>query len=133
MRTKEFVLDASIDKLGGLLDAADQIFTNAEVAPAVKNQLLVIIEELFVNIASYAYPAGAGRATIRITFCAGRVILQFTDAGVPFNPLTYTHEKQGAGLEIGGRGLSLVRAWTDEARYERVGGQNTLTLERRLE
>ena len=91
----------------------------------------VMIEEIFVNIASYAYPDGGGTATIGLEFEGDDVIVSFTDSGIPFNPLakedpdiTLSAEERG----IGGLGIYMVKKTMDDVKYERRGNQNFLSF-----
>ena len=54
-----------------------------------KNQVRIAVEELFVNIASYAYSPETGTVTVRVKTetAPPSVTVTFVDAGVPFDPL----------------------------------------------
>ena len=100
-------------------------------------EISVAAEEVYVNIASYAYAPDTGTATIRMacTEDPAAVTLTFLDSGIPFNPL----EREDPDLslpveerEIGGLGILMVKKTMDEAHYERVDGQNILTLTKRI-
>ena len=103
----------------------------------VKFQLDVAIEEIFVNIAHYAYPSGEGTATIRC--CVGsdplQVTIQFLDQGKPFDPLakedadiTLSAEERG----IGGLGILMVKKTMDAVDYEYADGKNILTIKKSI-
>lgn len=96
-------------------------------------QIDIAVEEMFVNVASYAYRPGTGTATLRVhadasTRTAGITIL---DSGVPYDPLakedpdiTLPAEKR----QIGGLGIFMVKKSMDEVRYRRENGQNVFTM-----
>jgi sigma-B regulation protein RsbU (phosphoserine phosphatase) len=122
---------------GGLMEAAG-------VPPAVQNQLAVVLEEAFVNIASYAYvnpetgelPELPGEALLRIAEGNGSVALQLEDAGWEFDPLAHEPAEpagEGFSLSIGGRGIGLMQKWTDSMTYKRDNGRNVLTLTRKFD
>ena len=104
----------------------------------VKFQLAVAVEEIFVNIAHYAYhPEQAGTATIRC--CVGgsplQVTIQFLDNGKPFNPLakedadiTLSAEERG----IGGLGILMVKKSMDAVDYAYEDGKNVLTIKKSI-
>lgn len=101
----------------------------------VRFQLEMAIEEIFVNIANYAYKSGEGEAVVR---CAVeqdpiRLTIQFQDGGLPFNPLdraapdiTKSAEERG----IGGLGIHIVRETMDAVDYDYRDGKNILTLKK---
>lgn len=117
-------------------------FVEAELGKAdcpVKTQtaICVAIEELVVNIAHYAYPGGTGSAELAIGIDRDSRIATFviSDTGVPFNPL----EKQDPDItrpaeerEIGGLGIFIVKKTMDTVSYARVGGENRLTMKKKL-
>lgn len=104
----------------------------------VRAQLDVAVEEIFVNIARYAYPPGQpGWVLIRCQVDRGplRITLQFVDGGVPFNPLA----KRDADItlsaedrQIGGLGILMVKRSMDEMDYTYENGQNLLTLVKKI-
>jgi anti-sigma regulatory factor (Ser/Thr protein kinase) len=92
---------------------------------------MMAAEEIFVNIANYAYPGKIGEATVRAGRAEEAFVLQFEDAGVPFNPLAWPIPDIKAGIEdrsIGGLGIYLVRKMTDQAVYTRLPEKNQLTV-----
>ena len=119
------------------LDAVNE-FVNAkldevECLPQTRMQIELAVEEIFINIASYAYCPNEGPVTIRVTVEEApiRVILTFIDKGKPFDPLA----KKDADVslppeerEIGGLGIFLVKKTMDSVKYEYRNGQNILTV-----
>lgn len=101
-------------------------------------QLDVAVEEIFVNIARYAYPPGQpGWARVRCQVEQGplRIQIQFVDAGVPFNPLAKKDADITLSAEerhIGGLGILMVKRSMDAADYVYSGGNNILTLTKYL-
>ena len=100
-------------------------------------QLEMAIEELFVNICSYAYP---DEGDIVIQYCVEdnslKVIVNFIDNGIPFNPLEKEEPDLSLGVEereIGGLGLTLVRKNVDSLDYKYENNYNILTLEKIFE
>ena len=98
-------------------------------------QISVASEEIFVNIANYAYGDGKGTATVRAGVTDGVFTLTFSDSGKPFDPtkvpdpdVTLPAEERG----MGGLGIFMTKKITDEVRYERVGGKNVLTLIKKI-
>jgi serine/threonine-protein kinase RsbW len=76
-----------------------------------------------------------GRIEIALAARPGRLEIEFCDDGIPFDPLARElsdSDRDGTTREIGGDGLRIVRAYSNEARYHRDGGRNRLALVRRL-
>jgi anti-sigma regulatory factor (Ser/Thr protein kinase) len=102
---------------------------------AISDQVMLVNEEIFINIASYAYPIASGEVTARIVKKGNLLALQYEDAGIPFNPLEMPPPEINVPLEerkIGGLGIFLVRKMMDEVKYERVNNKNKLTLYKRI-
>jgi len=96
-------------------------------------QIDIAVEEIFVNIAHYAYGDQKGHAHIEISYRPAKkeFAISFIDNGKPFNPLeredpdvTLSAEKR----KIGGLGIYMVKKSMDDVKYVRVNGQNQLTI-----
>lgn len=137
---KEIQLEASIDSLKPLFDF---LISELSAQGCSKRDIRLVklcAEEVFVNIANYAYRPENGEARVTIDFPDDKhdpvpVILSFIDHGRPFNPLNEGPPDLEAGLEerhIGGLGIFLVRTKMDTVSYEYRDGQNILTLTKNL-
>lgn len=102
---------------------------------ALKTQMMisVVVEEIFVNIASYAYPNKEGDATVTVDFNNDDVFITFEDSGIGFNPLeredpdiTLSAEER----DIGGLGIFMVKKTMDDVTYSREDGKNVLTIKK---
>lgn len=109
-----------------------------DCSPKAIYQIQVAIEEILVNIVSYARLTEDDHIEVRCEVLDGplRVVLQFLDAGVPFDPL----EKGDPDTSLeaimereGGLGIFLVKQMMDEVSYSYEGGRNTLTIQKGLE
>ncbi|WP_147819173.1 ATP-binding protein [Salidesulfovibrio onnuriiensis] len=106
------------------------------VSPAVVLKLDLVLEELVVNIGSYAYPDSGGDMEINCTRKAlddGREVfcLSMRDWGARFDPLEAAAPDTGAGLEergIGGLGIYLIREMAAHCEYIRHGDMNEFTV-----
>ena len=123
------------------LDAVtDFVLQRPEIAACPKNtqlQLRLAVEEVFVNIASYAYDPAIGPAEVRCEVLDDplRVVIQFLDHGKPFDPLARedADTSEEALMErIGGLGILLVKETMDDVRYSYEGGKNILTIIKNL-
>ena len=123
------------------LDAVtDFVLQRPEIAACPKNtqmQLRLAVEEVFVNIASYAYDPSIGPAEVRCEVLDDplRVVIQFLDHGKPFDPLAKedADTSEEALMErIGGLGILLVKETMDEVSYSYEDGKNILTILKKL-
>ena len=97
-------------------------------------QIGVAVEEFFVNIASYAYGEGSGRARIRVEAFGDHAVITLTDSGVAYDPLAKEDPDTALAAEqrpIGGLGIFMAKKMMDEIRYERKDGCNILTMIKR--
>jgi anti-sigma regulatory factor (Ser/Thr protein kinase) len=98
------------------------------------NQINLAVEEVFINIANYAYSPKKGSAVISIS--AGKDIqLKFEDSGKAYNPLAQAipdFEKPSTEREIGGLGVFLVKKYMDTVDYARIDDKNVLSMSKRL-
>ena len=100
-------------------------------------QLRLAIEEVFVNIASYAYAPGEGEAEIRCQVLEEplRVVICFLDGGQPFDPLAREDadtSAEGLMSREGGLGILLVKKTMDDVQYSYEDGKNILTIVKKL-
>jgi sigma-B regulation protein RsbU (phosphoserine phosphatase) len=132
---KEIALKASIDELEKLLDWMACIFENYSCPGKICNQLAVITEEIFVNIAQYAYDGEDGGVLIRVGRAGSNLVMQFVDSGKRFNPLEKSDPDIDAPLEersVGGLGIYIMKKWMDSIQYDRVDDENRLTLRKSI-
>ena len=100
-------------------------------------QIDLAVEEIFVNIASYAYAPGEGMAEVSaaVSDAPARLTVTFRDSGVPYDPTAKQNPDVSAmaqDRQIGGLGIFLTKRVMDEVRYEYRGGQNVLTMIKKL-
>ena len=97
----------------------------------VQTQLAIAVEELFVNIAHYAYDGKPGKMQLGLLPIDGGVSLRFSDHGMPFDPtarkdpdITLPAEER----DVGGLGILMVKKTMNSVDYKYENGQNILTL-----
>ena len=124
--------EAVRENLDQVLTFLDSQLENWDCPMRVQMQLDVAVEELFVNIASYAYVDKTGIADITIELLPGQVVqITFRDSGIPYNPLEKPDPditKPAEEREIGGLGIYIVKKSMDEVLYRYEDGQNILTI-----
>ena len=133
----EMTVEARIDRLNDVLGFVDAELEKVDCPPKIQMQVDIAVEEMFVNIASYAYQPGTGNATIRVeTAQAPRAVtVTFIDRGVPFDPLAKPDPDVTLSAEerrIGGLGIYMVKKSMDEMKYEYRDGQNILMIRKAI-
>lgn len=134
---KELSIPAEVEKLPELLSFLEQQLEEVGCSPKTQMQISVAAEEIFVNIANYAYAPGKGIATVRLTIREdpSEAAITFIDRGTPFDPLKKEDPDVTLSLEereIGGLGIYMTKKTMDDVRYEYKDGQNQLTLIKKL-
>lgn len=132
----ELSLDATIENLDEVLAFVDQHLEEADCSMKVQMQIDVAVEEIFVNIAHYAYKPEIGRALVQLDFEPGNVVaITFVDSGIPYDPLAKADPDVTLSAEerqIGGLGIYMVKKSMDEMLYAREDGKNILVLKKKL-
>lgn len=94
------------------------------------------LEEVVVNVIHYAYDdAREHEIAVRMIVEGGVLILEVRDDGKPFNPLDVPPPNLDGPPEerrLGGLGIFLARRFMDSLEYARIGGENVLTMRKRL-
>ena len=133
----EWTFDATIEKIPELTALVDERLEALDCPMKAQMQIDVAIDELFSNVANYAYENGVGRITTRFEFDpdAREVRISFIDSGMPYNPLerddpdiSLPGEKRG----IGGLGIFLVKKTMDALRYRFHEGKNIVTIVKKI-
>ncbi len=130
----QLTVEAKTENLGLVLD-----FINAELEAHKCNmktqmQIDVAVEEIFVNIAHYAYKPGSGDATVVCQIHQKPLVnaeICFIDSGIPFNPLERADPDVHLSLEarqIGGLGIFMVKKSMDSVKYKFEDGKNIFIM-----
>ena len=94
-------------------------------------QITVAIEEMFVNVAHYAYPGREGTVRYSIEPGDNSVTFRMADSGVPFDPLAKPDPDITLSVDerqIGGLGIFMMKKTMDEVSYAYENGENILTM-----
>ena len=134
---KELVVKAEKEKLDDVLDFIHAILDETQCSMKTMMVIDLCVEEVFVNIASYAYDNEVGDAKIEVELNddGSEVKMIFSDSGVPYDPLAKEDPDINLSVEerqIGGLGIFLVKKKMDDVIYEYKDGQNVLTLVKKL-
>lgn len=133
---KELICPARREELAYVIEFVEKQMEAADFKMGEAMQVSLAVEEIFVNIASYAYEGGEGEAVIRVHTDKPekQINIRFEDSGKPYNPLerkdpdiTLSAEERG----IGGLGIYMVKKSMDDIYYEYKDGKNCLTISRK--
>lgn len=134
---KELTIDATIENIAAVTAFVDEQLEQLDCPMKTQIQVDVAIDELFGNIANYAYNPKTGAATVRVEVTENplAVVLTFIDNGIPYDPLakadpdvTLSAEER----EIGGLGIYMVKKTMDDISYEYRDGKNILRIKKNI-
>ena len=134
---EELELDATVENLENVNDFLSQLLQEESYNRKDKQGLEMAVEEIYVNIASYAYAPHVGKVKIKgeAEPDGCNIVLQFVDEGKPFNPLEQDEPDFSIPVEerrVGGLGIFIVKAKMDDVKYEYKDGKNILTIRKKL-
>ena len=129
-RKLAIVLENNLEELHVLTEIL-QIFLRPYEMPSTTG-LELTLEEILVNIVSYAYPDGGKHAIeFRVEVDENMITMKFIDSGIPFNPLAVEKADTAKPMMergIGGLGMHFVRNIRDMMEYQRKDDQNILRI-----
>ena len=135
--TSELEIEASAENLSEVQLFIDEHLEKTGCPAKTMMQIGVAVEEIFVNIANYAYAPEIGKATVRVEVEEQplAVNITFVDHGVPYDPLAKEDPDVTLSAEerkIGGLGVFLVKKTMDDVSYEYNNGKNILKMKKNM-
>ena len=134
---KELDIPAQRENLSEVLNFIDVELEQLGCSMRLQTAIDVAVEEIFVNISSYAYDPEVGQATIRVDVLEDPLTIEigFIDSGTPYDPLA----KPDPNMKIpirerkkGGLGIYMVKKSMDDISYEYKDGKNILTIKKMI-
>ena len=134
---KELTIDATVENVSVVTAFVDVQLEQLDCPMKTQMQVDIALDELFGNIAHYAYNPETGPATVRVEVVENplAVVITFIDNGIPYDPLaqedpdiTLSAEER----EIGGLGIYMVKKSMDDISYEYKDGQNILKIRKNI-
>lgn len=135
---KELSIAATVENIETVTDFVNEQLEMLDCPMKAQMQIDIAIDELFSNIAHYAYNPEVGSATVRVEVVEDpmSVVITFIDNGIPYDPLqkddpdiTLSAEER----EVGGLGIYMVKKSMDEISYEYKDGQNILRIKKKIQ
>lgn len=134
---KELTLDAKVENIEKVTAFVDEQMESLRCPVKAQMQIDIAIDELFGNIAHYAYHPEIGPVTVRVEIqeTPPSVVITFIDNGVPYNPLAKEDPDISLSAkerQIGGLGIYMVKKSMDDITYEYKDGQNILRIKKNI-
>ena len=134
---KELNIAATVENIEVVTDFVNEQLEALECPMKAQMQIDIAIDELFGNIAHYAYNPEVGSATVRVEVIDDplSVAITFIDGGVPYDPLAAADPDTTLSAEdraIGGLGIFMVKKSMDEITYRYENGSNILSIRKNL-
>ena len=131
---KRLLLDATDDNLSVAMSYLGELL-DIDCSPRARMHLEVAFEEIFVNIAHYAYGNKTGQVEILFDRTDDDLKITFIDSGKPYDPLAKPDPDTTLSAEhrqIGGLGIFLVKKYMDDVAYEYRDGKNIFSMIKKL-
>ena len=134
---KELTVDAAIENIPAVTAFVEEQLEQYNCPMKAQMQIDIAIDELFSNIAQYAYTPKTGKATVRVEVTENpmAVVITFIDNGIPYDPLAKADPNVSLPADerqIGGLGIFMVKKSMDDISYEYKDGQNILTIKKHI-
>ena len=134
---QEMEIEALAENLPEVQAFVNEHLKATDCPPKAKMQIALAVEEIFINIASYAYAPDKGKATVRVEVSEDpvTVTITFVDHGMPYDPVAREDPDISLPAEqrdAGGLGIFMTKKVMDDVSYEYRDGQNILTLKKNL-
>ena len=132
----EKIFKAKEEQLSEVLGFVEQELEEKTCPMKTIMQISVCVEEIFVNVAKYAYTQEEADVTIGMKYDADELTMRFTDYGIPFDPLAKKDPDislPAEEREIGGLGIYIVKKTMDDVKYEYKNGMNILTMKKKIQ
>jgi len=124
---------ALVDRVDDVFALIDEAMINAGIEVKMQNNIRIAAEEIFVNIASYAYPEGEGEVAVSVSADENSIVIEFADSGTPYDPLVKADPDitlSADERDIGGLGVFMVKKMMDSVEYRYEGNKNVLTIKK---
>lgn len=134
---KELTIASTVENIETVTAFVNEQLESLHCPMKAQIQIDIAIDELFGNIAQYAYNPDVGSATVRVEVTQEplAVIITFIDGGVPYDPLAAADPDvtlSAQERQLGGLGIYMVKKSMDEITYEYKDGKNILSIKKNL-
>ena len=126
---EELSIEARLEHLDAVIDFVDARL--GDCPEPVRSRIGLAVDEIFSNIARYAYRPATGGAAVRVAVDGDAVVIEFEDSGAAYDPLSAPAPDLASPAEkrdIGGLGIFMVKRLVDSVEYRREDDKNILTI-----
>lgn len=134
-QSQTFVVPGTLDGLAEALRAAQAFCDDVDAPGFARANVMTALDEVLANIVHHGLRDAPGTIELTMGRDEAQVVAHVADTAAAFDPLLMPAPDTTLPMEkrkIGGLGIALVRALTDEVTYDRRDGRNHLTLTWRL-
>ena len=127
----ELLIEATLENVDVVIEFINEQLEDS--SPKIQKQIEIVVDEIFSNIARYAYNPDVGNATVRIAV-DGDITIEFVDSGANYDPLSKDDPDVSLPPEkrrAGGLGVFMVKNIMDSVEYRREGDKNILTVRKK--
>ena len=131
----EKVFEAKVDNMHDVLSFIDEQLEMHGASMKAQMTIDIAVEEMYVNIAKYAYGEKIGKCVVAVWFTDEDAYIQLVDSGMEFNPLNKKDPDVTLDAEdrnIGGLGIYMVKKSMDECAYQRIDGLNIFVMRKTI-
>ncbi|MFB3765367.1 MAG: ATP-binding protein [Methanotrichaceae archaeon] len=128
---KDITVKASLDSIPQIRDMLERVMISSRFSKCEILEAQLALEEVYTNIALYAYPSGDGNVRISSEVDGDMLIIDIEDSGVPFDIVCHKTKLPSGKAEdwpIGGIGIYLIKNLMNDVSYQRIDGKNILRL-----
>jgi len=127
---QKIIVSNSTSESNALSDFLSEYISSNNLPSEILDDLRLVIEEAFVNIVNYAYPAKKNQTVnIELSHSANAISITFIDTGRAFNPITDCKTSiESSDHCDGGMGIHIIKSLTDQQEYNRIEKRNVFKL-----
>lgn len=133
---KELIIVNDLQEINRLEEFVEEFGGQLGLSSDIIMEIRLALEEAVVNVINYAYPPSQKKEIRLYAYCQdSELTFLLTDTGKSFDPTLVEHTDISAAIEdrpIGGLGVFLIREIMNEVSYQRIGGENQLTLKKKI-
>ena len=132
----ELNIAATVENLDDVMAFVSSFLEELDCPGKVQMTIEIAVEEIFVNVAHYAYTPETGMVRIECRKLNNdtEIEISFEDEGIPFDPLAKADPDTTLSAEdrpIGGLGIYMVKKSMDDVHYEHKDGKNVFTMRKK--
>lgn len=134
---KELCIKNQMTELGKVNQFIDEIGEELGLSMELTMNLNLVMEEMVVNIISYAYPEGSDAEIELLAKSDNKELtLVLSDQGREFDPTMKEDSDMSVNpalRDLGGMGIFIVKNIMNKVTYQRLDGRNLLTMTKSIE